>query len=893
LRQYWIDRGFVLAESLCDLYGDSSREVNAAAHEGRLFIAYRGSGVSTWYSPFNAVDASGWGNGAKMPVVVSGTCATITLAPGESMYGDRFVRAGSPSALGGAIAFFGTTRSGNHLSRYRSACFRGFFHSLYHEGEYRLGKAALRGKFWVDSIYRNEARYLEWNLLGDPELNVWTGPIRIPQVEHDSVILRKPQEFVVTVRVGGTPLPNAVVCVSMDSTIYEYTSTNGQGQAIFNLNPVNTGALQVVVTGRDIRPYLGTCNVVAKDVACTAILAPVGVVDSGIGVTPVVKLFNYGSRIESYPVRLKIGTHYNHAETVYFHQPNTENELIFPRWYARERGSLVVSCSTELINDVVPENDRDTGAVFVRVRDVAVSRVLVPTDRYPEGSVITPGAAGWNRGNVNATYQIWMVISNAQGQRVYSDQRNVVNQPPGDSELVVAFAPCSLGSGGKWAVRCSVYYPFDQMTGNNILEGEFWVTPVWQSGWQEASPMPAGPSGAAVKDGGWLAVDENSGVIYAGKGNKTGDFYAYEPFTDTWRLLTPVLPGREGRLPRKGARGVADGAGKVYLTKGNSTRGFWRYHRVEDRWEQLADIPPGNSGKGVKGGGDMVYLTRNDTGYIYLLKGYYSDFLRYNTEIGEWSLLPDAPPGKWKEGSWLVYDGANSLYAHRANSEELWVFDLNANQWSTTPLPGIPRQSMRTGKSKKSKDGGAGAYYDGSIYALKGGNTGEFWCYRIVDARWEELDTIPQLGSTGKKKRVKAGGDIAHFGGGVFFALKGNKTLELWRYVPAAGLTRAPALPMQGVLSVKSTGKGGQSMPTVLNPAVLERYLAGRASQHVGKIVKVWMFDITGRLVLQWQAMSSFNTAASPGGSLAPGVYFLRFETDAGYKGVSKVTVVR
>ncbi|MGQ9678855.1 MAG: C25 family cysteine peptidase [bacterium] len=93
-----------------------------------------------------------------MPIVVSATCATISLAPGESMYGVRFVRAGTPATLGGAVAFFGTTRSGTSISRYRSACLRGFFHSLYEEGEFRLGKAALLGKFWVDSIYHSTIR---------------------------------------------------------------------------------------------------------------------------------------------------------------------------------------------------------------------------------------------------------------------------------------------------------------------------------------------------------------------------------------------------------------------------------------------------------------------------------------------------------------------------------------------------------------------------------------------------------------------------------------------------------------------------------------------------------------------------------------------------------------
>ena len=39
------------------------------------------------------------------------------------------------------------------------------------------------------------------------------------------------------------------------------------------------------------------------------------------------------------------------------------------------------------------------------------------------------------------------------------------------------------------------------------------------------------------------------------------------------------------------------------------------------------------------------------------------------------------------------------------------------------------------------------------------------------------------VGSTGRKKRVKYGADLVHWGYGAFFALKGNKTNEFWRYV--------------------------------------------------------------------------------------------------------------
>ncbi|MGQ9678854.1 MAG: hypothetical protein ACUVUD_06190 [bacterium] len=59
LRQYWVGHGFVLAESLWNLYGDSSRDIDGAAHDGRLFFTYRGAGTGTWYYHFNMVNPAG------------------------------------------------------------------------------------------------------------------------------------------------------------------------------------------------------------------------------------------------------------------------------------------------------------------------------------------------------------------------------------------------------------------------------------------------------------------------------------------------------------------------------------------------------------------------------------------------------------------------------------------------------------------------------------------------------------------------------------------------------------------------------------------------------------------------------------------------------------------
>jgi len=876
LRGYWQQRNFLLAESLSNLYGDSSRQVDGAAHDGRIFITYRGNGVGTWYSPFNMVYPAGWQNGFKMPVVVSATCATVTLSPGESMYGDQFVRAGSSTTLGGAIAFFGTTRIGTHLSRYRSACYRGFFHALYEEGEYRLGPATMRGRFWVDSIYGDSIRYLEWNLLGDPELNVWVDAPLHPVVQHDSVIPMVEQNLTITVLVADTPFSGAQVCVSMDSTVYHYGQTDAHGRITFTVTPQHPGTLQIVVSGKNLLPYIGSCEVISRDVGCTAILTPNGTVDSSSVIYPVVKLFNYGSRIETYEVYLTIGPDYARVETVQFHQPNTDYEVVFPRWTARPRGNWQVACSTRLIADQNPGNDRYTTNIFIRVRDVAAAKIKAPIGCYYSGTIITPAAYWKNLGNVNATFQAWIIIENPAGERVYIKHQNINSRPPGDSEPEVTFAPCTLNISGKWTVRCSTYYPFDQVPVNNFGNANFTVIPVWLQGWQEVQPMPAAPSGRPVSDGGWLATLEEYHLIYAAKGNKTGDFYAYDPLADTWIVLTPIPEGSERSFPRKGATAIADGKEGIYAVKGNNTLGFWFYDVTLNLWRQLPDIPAGISGKKVKGGSDLVYVNENDTGYVYLLKGYGLEFYRFNTITGNWQPLPDAPTGikgKWDRGSWLVYDNEHTIYAHKAKYHELWAFDIVTHQWSETALPGMPVSSTKTGKNKKSKDGGSGVFYNGSIYALKGGNTCEFWKFNPGSGSWIELDTISQIGSSGKKKRVKGGGDIVHFGGGIFFILKGNKTLELWRYVASQQLLDANApvrncptelltchQPQADINIPRCLISDGEINIVVTNPTP----------------VQIKIYDSAGRIVLtSHQQITSANSIKLPVTQLSPGVYLV------------------
>jgi len=193
------------------------------------------------------------------------------------------------------------------------------------------------------------------------------------------------------------------------------------------------------------------------------------------------------------------------------------------------------------------------------------------------------------------------------------------------------------------------------------------------------------------------------------------------------------------------------------------------------------------------------------------------------------------------------------------------------------------------GKSKKSKDGGNAVFDNGGIWALKGGNTQEFWRYDVVAGTWAEKDTIPAFGTTGKKKKVKAGGDIVAFGGEVFFATKGNKTLEFWRYV-APGETVFGSRPARsGVLAGPQVlGRYGFRLapnPLGEGPAVLS-YSLPQAGP-----VMLTVFDVTGRSVVrQTLATGRTGTARLELGELAAGVYLVKLEAE-GLKTAVKLVV--
>lgn len=175
-------------------------------------------------------------------------------------------------------------------------------------------------------------------------------------------------------------------------------------------------------------------NSVNKDVGCTKIEAPTGIIDSGQSVIPACSVYNYGTKKVNYEVRMKIGDFYNQTAMVSKHSPDQYLYVTFPEVSFFQRGTHIVTCSTELGGDRNKENDMKIGSVFVRVLmmiDVGCTKIVSPPEQVNLGEMIIPACSVYNFGNVFVDYySVHIEISG------YVDDKIVENHFPGTYQYV-------------------------------------------------------------------------------------------------------------------------------------------------------------------------------------------------------------------------------------------------------------------------------------------------------------------------------------------------------------------------------------------------------------------------------------------------------------------------
>ncbi|MFO7650500.1 MAG: T9SS type A sorting domain-containing protein, partial [bacterium] len=648
------------------------------------------------------------------------------------------------------------------------------------------------------------------------------------------------------------------------------------------------------------------------DVAVTAVLAPAASTPLGATVAPAVVVTNLGDFAAIFDLAftvddgalggdaLNAGTPrrkvldalvYSQTVSVNLAYGATDTIVFDTTWLATPAGDYTAEAQALALGDTDPGNDSIVLAVSVDRMDVGVSAVTAPVGNVSRTNLY-PAVKVMNYGDAAAVCDVRFVIRDAGNTVVYDRIQAGIIVPLGDSAAFSFTTPWLPLAGGVYTHEATTQLMYDQDATNDSAFGTCTVADsgVVPTAWEPKASMPATPSGKMQKDGSWLVYHQGNGLIYAAKGYKVGDFYSYDPVADAWTQLPEWPLGLEAKGPSKGSIACTDGNGAIYATKGNNRSGFWKYTIAESAWTQLVDVPLGLSNKKVKGGTDMVYVQEDTTGWVYVLKGYKTEFYRYNTNLGTWETLADAPTGvkaKYDKGSWLAYDGiGRTIYAHKAKYGEMYAYDLDSMAWGTV-LPAMPLANQQTGKNKKSKDGGSAAYLnDGLIYALKGGNTCEFYAYDPAAMLWSEKDTIDQLGPVGKKKRVKGGGDITSMNGEVLYAFKGNKSNELWKYSPMFAASIRPA--RSGVMAERVLPQGFDVKlgpnPLLTGVATL-RYTLPAAGAATVKVV-----DVTGRTVLTRSlAVNRLGSTQLDLRSLSAGVYLVKLTSDGSSASVKLV----
>jgi parallel beta-helix repeat protein len=411
--------------------------------------------------------------------------------------------------------------------------------------------------------------------------------------------------------------------------------------------------------------------------------------------------------------------------------------------------------------------------------------------------------------------------------------------------------------------------------------------------WQRMANILIGPRRKYVKDGGFLAYAKEPGndtpFVYALKGNNTYEFYRYNVTTNVW-ITRESIPAynrlMKKKAVKKGSTLMQAGDGRLYATKGNSTYDFWQYDPAKPpgtRWTQIADVPPG--AKSCREGVGSAAVTYQGTDYVYLLKGSNTfEFYRYNVDDNTWAAMTPAPFGAsgraYKNGSCITYDGVDTIYALKGTYNEFFAYSVAANKWETRDT--LPRMYPPGTQKKKVKDGAAIAYYPPVVYALKGGNTNEFWGYNCTQRRWLTAPPMPTV-----IKRVKGGGSLVLVPDVYsLFAFRGNATLEFWEYGPL-GPADYP-LAVKGPDNTMASTVGPLTAlalnvtPNPFTSLAVIRYSLPRPAR-----VRLTLYDVAGRLVSVLASghhpAGNFDLGLSAAESgLSAGVYLLKFESEDG-----------
>jgi len=230
-------------------------------HADHSFIATLGTGdFHHGWGIYNS-DVNNLTNDGELSVIVSNGCDPNRMDYGPyDCIAEHFVVENDNRA---GISFTGNTRSGLYYQgqplSLSNELDRRWWIALFVNNEYKLGRTLINCKHQFNHSISQGAKHSEWtfNLLGEPEMPIWTDDPDSFLVTCPSTAKINPEPFEINVKDFTTSanLNQAYVCLWKPNEVYLTGYTDADGNVTFMPDPDNEGIMYVTVTDQNYLPY--------------------------------------------------------------------------------------------------------------------------------------------------------------------------------------------------------------------------------------------------------------------------------------------------------------------------------------------------------------------------------------------------------------------------------------------------------------------------------------------------------------------------------------------------------------------------------------------------------------------------------------------------------------
>ncbi len=200
-------------------------------------------------------------NDDELSIVTSLSCLSNRM-DSDDCIAEHFVIYNDMQA---GIAYTGNTRNGwgyvGYPGSLSGALDRLWWEGLFDDNKYHIGETLVYAKdgFSTGSPDADLKRHCEWefNLLGEPEMPIWTDTPETLTVTHPASFSLESAPFLVHVEDStGGDVAGALVCLWKGDEVYESDYTDTYGDAEIIISPTTPGEMYVTVTKHNYLPYI-------------------------------------------------------------------------------------------------------------------------------------------------------------------------------------------------------------------------------------------------------------------------------------------------------------------------------------------------------------------------------------------------------------------------------------------------------------------------------------------------------------------------------------------------------------------------------------------------------------------------------------------------------------